>query len=59
MLNYPSLIAIALLALTACSDNSPDSSKDASSLPEKQNTTIEADPTPDTGTGGDQQTTKP
>jgi hypothetical protein len=53
------IVSAAMLVLGACGEPSPDSSKDASTLPEKQNTEVDADPTPDTGTGGDQQTSKP
>ena len=52
-------IAINLI-LTGCSDNStPDASPSANSLPENQTPEIDADPTPDTGTGGDSQVTSP
>ena len=59
--NFIPVLATALgLILTGCSDNSsPDASSDASSLPEKQNTQVDADPTPDTGTGGESQVKSP
>ena len=54
------LLLIAVLApLAGCGEPSPDSSNDASTLPEKQNAPVDADPTPDTGTGGAQQTADP
>jgi hypothetical protein len=53
------IVSAAMLALCACGEPSPDSSNDASTLPEKQNTQVDTDPTPDTGTGGAQQLSKP
>ena len=56
----PVLAAALGLILAGCRDNSsPDASSDASSLPEQQNTQVDADPTPDTGTGGESQVQSP
>jgi hypothetical protein len=56
--------ATALLCAAAlsagCSDNpSPDASEAANTLPENRTPQIDADPTPDTGTGGESQTRAP
>jgi outer membrane biogenesis lipoprotein LolB len=55
-------LAIAALALAACSDNADrDATKSdtLNSQPVEQNPQIDRDPTPDTGTGGEQQGTEP
>jgi hypothetical protein len=56
-----SIVMLALaLAVSACNDNtSPESRQDASSLPEPQTPEVDAEPTPDTGTGGESQMTSP
>jgi hypothetical protein len=60
MRNVTSLaVTLALLVFAGCSDNGPESSGQASSLPEAQNAPVDQDPTPDTGTGGEQQTADP
>ena len=52
------LFAVGILA--NCSDNSsPDASQDANSQPENRAPQVDADPTPDTGTGGESQSTSP
>ena len=49
-----------MLVVTGCSENSsPDASQDAVSLPEDRTPEIDADPTPDTGSGGDSQASSP
>ena len=53
------IVSLALLVLAACSDSGPEASDEASSLPEAQNAPVDRDPTPDTGTGGQQQTAEP
>jgi hypothetical protein len=52
---------ICFVGLSAgCSDNSsPDASETTNTLPENRTPEIDADPTPDTGTGGKSQTTSP
>lgn len=55
-------VVMTLLALlgTACNDrSSPESREDANSLPEQRTPEVDTDPTPDTGTGGETQTTSP
>lgn len=60
MRNSPTLIAsLCVLVLAACSDTGPEASDEASSLPEAQNAPVDRDPTPDTGTGGEQQIADP
>jgi hypothetical protein len=60
MRNPVALIALTAMLITAgCSDTGPESAEDASSLPEAQNAPVDQDPTPDTGTGGQQQTADP
>ena len=54
------LAAAMMLVVAGCSDNSsPNSSQDANSLPENRTPEIDADPTPDTGSGGDSQAKSP
>ena len=53
------IVSLAAFALAACSDTGPDASEESSSLPEAQNAPVDRDPTPDTGTGGQQQTAEP
>ena len=52
-------VSLALLIAAGCSDTGPEAADDASSLPEAQNAPVDQDPTPDTGTGGAQQTADP
>jgi hypothetical protein len=45
---------------SGCTDNSsPDASQTTNTLPENRTPQIDADPTPDTGTGGESQTKAP
>jgi hypothetical protein len=53
------IVPLAMLIAAGCSDTGPESSDEASSLPEVQNAPVDQDPTPDTGTGGAQQTADP
>jgi hypothetical protein len=53
------IVPAAMLLIAGCSDSGPESSDDASSLPEMQNAPVDRDPTPDTGTGGEQQAADP
>lgn len=53
------IASLFVLLVTACSDTGPESSDEASSLPEAQNAPVDRDPTPDTGTGGQQQAADP
>lgn len=56
----PMLMLALVLGVSACNDNtSPQSRQDASSLPEPQTPEVDAEPTPDTGTGGESQRTSP
>jgi hypothetical protein len=51
-----------LLGLAACdssNNSSPEASDQANSTPEAQNAPVDRDPTPQTGTGGESQTTDP
>jgi hypothetical protein len=51
-----------LLGLAACdssNNSSPEASDQANSTPETQNAPVDRDPTPQTGTGGESQTTDP
>ena len=50
---------LAMLLFAGCSDGGPEASDQASSLPEAQNAPVDEDPTPVTGTGGEQQTADP
>jgi hypothetical protein len=59
MRSSPALIVSLVLLVVACSDPGPEASDEASSLPEAQNAPVDRDPTPDTGTGGQQQTADP
>jgi hypothetical protein len=60
---FAAIIALAcLLGLAACdsADNSsPQASDQANSTPEPQNAPVDRDPTPQTGTGGESQSTSP
>ena len=56
----PVMVIVAALFGSACNDrSSPDSREDASSLPEQRTPEVDTDPTPDTSTGGETQTTSP
>lgn len=56
----PILLFAVALGVSACNDNtSPDSRQDASSLPEPQTPEVDAEPTPDTGTGGESEMVSP
>jgi hypothetical protein len=51
-----------LFGLAACdssNNSSPEASDQASSTPETQNAPVDQDPTPQTGTGGESQSTNP
>jgi hypothetical protein len=51
-----------LLGLAACdssNNSSPEASDQANSTPETQNAPVDRDPTPQTGTGGESQSTDP
>ncbi len=56
----PALALLLALGASGCNDNSaPEARPDANSLPEQQTPEVDAEPTPDTGTGGETQTTSP
>ena len=58
--NFLLIIAATLsFAVAGCDNSTPDASEDASSLPELQNAPVDADPTPDTGTGGPSEAKSP
>jgi len=60
---FAAITALAcLLGLAACdnsSNSSPDASDQTNSTPEVQNAPVEQDSTPQTGTGGQSQSTSP
>jgi hypothetical protein len=53
-------LLLAVGSFAGCSDNSsPEAQPEANSQPENQTPQVDADPTPDTGTGGNSQTKSP